>query len=115
LSSYTVRQYPRSPRHPRLSRSAGGPGGGTSDADRQYFDPAVYKIVLFDQRGSGKSTPCVHRLLQKVDLIVCIRSAELKENTTWDLVEDIEKLRKHLSIDRWVVFGGSWESHSRCI
>ncbi|ODQ53911.1 prolyl aminopeptidase serine peptidase [Saitoella complicata NRRL Y-17804] len=72
----------------------GGPGGGTSALDRRYFDPEVYRIVLFDQRGSGKSEP----------------SAELRENTTWDIVEDIEKLRKHFGIDKWVVFGGSWGS-----
>lgn len=72
----------------------GGPGGGIMDSDRQYFDPKTYNAVLFDQRGSGKSTP----------------SASLEENTTWHLVEDIERLRKHLSIDKWIVFGGSWGS-----
>jgi len=72
----------------------GGPGGGTSPKCRQFFDPQVYRIILFDQRGSGKSTP----------------AAELKENTTWHLVEDMEKLREHLKIDKWVVFGGSWGS-----
>ncbi|KAL7416788.1 prolyl aminopeptidase serine peptidase [Mrakia frigida] len=72
----------------------GGPGGGTSATDRTYFDPQVYRIVLLDQRGSGKSTP----------------SAELKDNTTWDLVNDIELLREELKIDKWVVFGGSWGS-----
>ncbi|XP_060062474.1 probable proline iminopeptidase [Ylistrum balloti] len=72
----------------------GGPGGGTSSRDRRYFDPKAYRIILFDQRGAGKSTP----------------SAELRENTTWDLVEDIEHLRKHLGINKWVVFGGSWGS-----
>ncbi|KAI0777157.1 proline iminopeptidase [Irpex lacteus] len=72
----------------------GGPGGGTDPKDRQFFDPSKYKIVLFDQRGSGKSTP----------------SASLEENTTWDLVKDIEKLREHLKIDKWHVFGGSWGS-----
>ncbi|KAI9228841.1 MAG: Alpha/Beta hydrolase protein [Piptocephalis tieghemiana] len=72
----------------------GGPGGGVSPRDRRYFDPKVYRIVLLDQRGAGKSTP----------------SACLEENTTWHLVEDIEKLREHLSIDTWVVFGGSWGS-----
>ncbi|BFY98032.1 hypothetical protein BsWGS_01072 [Bradybaena similaris] len=72
----------------------GGPGGGTSPNDRCFFDPAVYRIILFDQRGSGKSTP----------------AAELKENTTWSLVEDIETLRKQLGVDKWVVFGGSWGS-----
>ena len=72
----------------------GGPGSGTSPNHRRFFDPAIYRIVLFDQRGCGKSTP----------------HASLEENTTWDLVDDIEKIRKHLSIDRWVVFGGSWGS-----
>lgn len=62
--------------------------------DRRYFDPSHYRSVLFDQRGSGKSTP----------------HACLEDNTTWDLVADIEKLRAHLGIDRWVVFGGSWGS-----
>lgn len=72
----------------------GGPGSGTSPRDRTFFDPAVYRIILMDQRGAGKSTP----------------PAELKENTTWHLVSDIEKLRNHLGIDKWVVFGGSWGS-----
>ncbi len=72
----------------------GGPGGGVSPMHRRYFDPRKWRIVLFDQRGCGKSTP----------------HAELRENTTWDLVEDTEKLRRHLGIDRWVVFGGSWGS-----
>jgi proline iminopeptidase len=61
---------------------------------RRYFDPSHYRSILFDQRGSGKSTP----------------SASLEDNTTWDLVEDIEKLREHLHIDKWIVFGGSWGS-----
>ncbi|HEY9089543.1 MAG TPA: prolyl aminopeptidase [Anaerolineaceae bacterium] len=72
----------------------GGPGGGVSPAYRRYFDPDFYRIVLFDQRGAGKSTP----------------SAELQENTTWKLVEDIETLRRHLGLERWLVFGGSWGS-----
>jgi proline iminopeptidase len=72
----------------------GGPGGGLATDYRRFFDPAVYRIVLFDQRGSGSSTPY----------------AELRDNTTWDLVADIEKLRDHLKVDRWVVFGGSWGS-----
>ena len=72
----------------------GGPGGGTVPDYRRFFDPAAYRIVLFDQRGAGKSTP----------------HASLEENTTWHLVEDIEKLRRHLGIDSWVVFGGSWGS-----
>ncbi len=72
----------------------GGPGGGSQPFYRQYFDPARWQIVMFDQRGCGKSTP----------------HAELRENTTWDLVADIEKLRSHLGIEQWVVFGGSWGS-----
>ncbi|XP_041367613.1 probable proline iminopeptidase [Gigantopelta aegis] len=72
----------------------GGPGTGTSPRERRFFDPDVYRIVLFDQRGAGKSTP----------------AAELKENTTWDLVADMEKLRTRLGIEKWVVFGGSWGS-----
>jgi proline iminopeptidase len=72
----------------------GGPGGGIEGVYRQYFDPQLWRIVLFDQRGCGRSTP----------------HAELRENTTWDLVADIEKLREHLGIEKWVVFGGSWGS-----
>jgi proline iminopeptidase len=73
----------------------GGPGGGSAPFYRGFFDPEVYKIVLFDQRGSGKSTP----------------HACLEENTTWDLVEDIERLRKQLNVEKWhTVFGGSWGS-----
>ena len=72
----------------------GGPGAGCNARSRQFFDPARYRIVLFDQRGCGRSTP----------------HAELRENTTWDLVADIERLRGHLSIERWQVFGGSWGS-----
>jgi proline iminopeptidase len=72
----------------------GGPGAGTTPKHRQFFDPDVYRIVLFDQRGCGRSTP----------------RATLEQNTTWDLVEDMEKIRVHLGIERWVVFGGSWGS-----
>jgi proline iminopeptidase len=72
----------------------GGPGGGLDADYRRYFDPKKWRIVLFDQRGCGKSRPF----------------AELRENTTWDLVADIERLREHLDIERWVVFGGSWGS-----
>jgi proline iminopeptidase len=72
----------------------GGPGGGTHPEYRQFFDPQHYRIVMFDQRGCGQSTP----------------SAELKDNTTWDLVNDIEKIRQHLQIKDWIVFGGSWGS-----
>ena len=72
----------------------GGPGGGTEAKHRRYFDPAVYRIVLFDQRGCGRSTPF----------------ASLVDNTTWHLVSDIEMLRAHLGIEKWQVFGGSWGS-----
>ena len=72
----------------------GGPGAGTDPAHRRFFDPARYRIILFDQRGAGRSTP----------------HAELRENTTWDLVADMEKLRAHLGVSRWAVFGGSWGS-----
>lgn len=72
----------------------GGPGGGCPSYYRQYFNPEKWRLIMFDQRGCGKSTP----------------HAELRENTTWDLVNDIEKLREHLGIDKWVVFGGSWGS-----
>lgn len=72
----------------------GGPGGGTHPDYRRFFDPKHYRIVMFDQRGCGNSTP----------------SAELKDNTTWDLVGDIEKIRQHLQIKDWIVFGGSWGS-----
>ena len=70
----------------------GGPGGGVEPWHRQFFDPVRYRAVLIDQRGCGKSTP----------------HAELRENTTWDLVADMEAVRTQLGIDRWVVFGGSW-------
>lgn len=72
----------------------GGPGGGIVPFYRQFFDPQRWRIILFDQRGCGQSTP----------------HAELTDNTTWDLVDDIERLRSHLSIKRWTVFGGSWGS-----
>jgi proline iminopeptidase len=72
----------------------GGPGGGTEPKHRRFFDPARYRIILFDQRGCGQSTP----------------HAELAENTTWDLVADVETLRTHLGIEKWMVFGGSWGS-----
>lgn len=70
----------------------GGPGGGTEPSFRQYFDPKHYRIILFDQRGCGKSTP----------------SACVEENTTWDLVHDMELIRKHLGLRSWILFGGSW-------
>lgn len=72
----------------------GGPGAGISEKSRRYFDPTHYRVILFDQRGAGKSTP----------------RAELRENTTWDLVEDIERIREHCGVKRWLVFGGSWGS-----
>ncbi|WP_334108959.1 prolyl aminopeptidase [Methylobacillus sp.] len=72
----------------------GGPGSGCNPGHRRYFDPAHYRIILLDQRGCGRSTP----------------QGEIRENTTADLVEDLNKLRQHLSIDRWLVFGGSWGS-----
>jgi proline iminopeptidase len=72
----------------------GGPGGGTDPFYRQMFNPELYRIILFDQRGCGKSKPY----------------ASLENNTTWDIVADMEALRKHFGIDAWVVFGGSWGS-----
>src|SRR5690606_26550476 len=70
----------------------GGPGAGASAAHRRFFDPRFYRIVLFDQRGAGRSRP----------------QAEVRDNTTAHLVEDMERLRRRLGIDRWLVFGGSW-------
>lgn len=70
----------------------GGPGGGCSPSMRRYFDPKAYRIILFDQRGCGRSRP----------------HASVEANTTWHLVSDIEEIRKTLGIDRWIVFGGSW-------
>lgn len=70
----------------------GGPGGGCSPAMRRYFDPSVYRVVLFDQRGCGRSRP----------------HAGVEANTTWHLVDDIEKIRVALGIESWIVFGGSW-------
>ena len=72
----------------------GGPGGGSSPHMRRYFDPIHYHIILFDQRGCGKSTPF----------------AEVSNNTTWDLISDIEKIRNLLNIEKWALFGGSWGS-----
>jgi proline iminopeptidase len=72
----------------------GGPGGGTTPAQARFWDPTRYRVVLFDQRGCGRSTP----------------HASLERNTTWDLVADMEVLRAHLGIPRWQVFGGSWGS-----
>lgn len=72
----------------------GGPGGGSSPTMRRFHDPAHYRIILLDQRGCGRSTP----------------HAELDENTTWHLVDDMERLREHLGLDTWHLFGGSWGS-----
>ena len=72
----------------------GGPGGGSSPEMRRFFNPEKYRIILFDQRGCGRSSP----------------HSELTDNTTWDLVADIETLREFLNIEKWVVFGGSWGS-----
>ncbi len=72
----------------------GGPGAGTSAPYRRFFDPDFYRIILYDQRGAGQSTPY----------------AALEANTTWDLVEDLERLRLHLGVERWLVLGGSWGS-----
>jgi proline iminopeptidase len=72
----------------------GGPGGGCLPYHRRFFDPARWRIVLFDQRGAGRSTPV----------------AEVTDNSTWHLVADLERLREHLGIERWALFGGSWGS-----
>jgi proline iminopeptidase len=72
----------------------GGPGGATSPKQRRVFDPGAYDVLLFDQRGCGRSTP----------------HAELEANTTWHLVADIERLREMIGVERWLVFGGSWGS-----
>lgn len=86
----------------------GGPGAGCEPYHRRFFDPAAYRIVLFDQRGAGRSTP----------------HASLDRNTTWDLVADIERIRAALGIEHWLVFGGSWgstlalayaETHPQCV
>ncbi len=72
----------------------GGPGAGANETSRQFFDPRRYRIVVFDQRGCGRSRP----------------HASLEDNTTWHLVADMEQLRRHLGVERWLVFGGSWGS-----
>lgn len=72
----------------------GGPGGGIDPTSRRYFNPKLWRVIRFDQRGCGLSKPF----------------SELKENTTWDLVSDIEKIREHFKIQKWSVFGGSWGS-----
>jgi len=86
----------------------GGPGAGANATHRRFFDPGHYRIIIFDQRGSGRSKPL----------------GEIRENTTPHLIEDLERLRRHLGIDRWFVFGGSWgstlaiayaEHHPECV
>ncbi|MFK5998487.1 MAG: prolyl aminopeptidase [Rhodobacterales bacterium] len=86
----------------------GGPGGGCSPGMRRFFHPDVYRIILFDQRGCGRSTP----------------HASVENNTTWHLVEDIERIRTHLGVESWIVFGGSWgatlsliyaQTHPACV
>ncbi|MBD3170276.1 MAG: prolyl aminopeptidase [candidate division Zixibacteria bacterium] len=72
----------------------GGPGVGINPGYRRFFDPGFYRAILPDQRGAGRSTP----------------HAEIEENTTWDIVDDLEKLREHLGVDKWLVMGGSWGS-----
>src|SRR4029450_10058181 len=72
----------------------GGPGGGTNPTMRRFFAPAKWRMTLFDQRGCGRSRP----------------NASLDDNTTWSLIEDIERLREHLGVGKWCVFGGSWGS-----
>ena len=72
----------------------GGPGGGSNPTMRRFHDPSHYRIILFDQRGCGRSTP----------------NASLEANTTWHLVADMERLREALDIERWQLFGGSWGS-----
>ncbi|MDE0025268.1 MAG: prolyl aminopeptidase [Spirochaetaceae bacterium] len=77
----------------------GGPGSGCTDWQRRLFDPTAYRVALFDQRGCGRSTP--HASAD---------AADLTSNTTWHLVDDMERLRRHLGIERWLVLGGSWGS-----
>lgn len=72
----------------------GGPGGAINPTMRRFFDPSKWRMALFDQRGCGRSRP----------------NASLQDNTTWALIEDIERLREHLGIEKWTVFGGSWGS-----
>jgi len=72
----------------------GGPGSGSTPKHRRFFDPGAYRIVVYDQRGAGRSTPL----------------GELRDNTTLHLIDDLERLRRHLGSKRWLVFGGSWGS-----
>lgn len=94
----SVRTAPSSlPSHaqPFVAVVHGGPGGGTDHEDARRFDPAKYRIILFDQRGCGESTP----------------ASELQDNTTQRLVEDMEKIREYLQVgEKWHLFGGSWGS-----
>ena len=82
------------PRGPAVVFLHGGPGAGSAPAHRRFFDPAHYRILIFDQRGAGRSRPL----------------GELRDNTTPLLVSDMERLRRHLGVERWLVFGGSWGS-----
>ncbi|OAN49436.1 prolyl aminopeptidase [Magnetospirillum moscoviense] len=82
------------PQGPPVLFVHGGPGAGTAPPYRRFFDPAHWRIILFDQRGSGRSVPY----------------AETRFNTTGHLISDMEKLRRHLAVDRWLLFGGSWGS-----
>lgn len=98
VHSISVRQYGNSSSSCVALFVHGGPGGGSDDKDARRFDPAKYRIVLFDQRGSGLSTP----------------ASSLVDNTTQHLIEDMEKIRDHLGVERWHVFGGSWGQSVLC-
>ena len=82
------------PQAPAVLTVHGGPGAGTNPLMRRFFDPRRHRVILFDQRGCGRSTP----------------TAEVRENTTWDLVADMETIRRKLGVERWALFGGSWGS-----
>jgi proline iminopeptidase len=106
IEPFTTEMLPVSPLHTVYTEQCGnpkglpaialhgGPGGGLSPEMRRFFDPQRYRVVLMDQRGCGRSTP----------------HAEIRENTTWDLVADIERMRVKLGVEKWLVFGGSWGS-----